>query len=236
MLGSVFTAASLGAGARAQDIDDLINGTASRQLGDAAGDASSGAPGADGEPLSELEALSRSADDDAFRRFGDVPEREPVALTVRALNKVTAKFTDLTIAIDETVDFGTLSITVRYCDTRPPEEFPETSAFLQIADRNRAAVRAGASADAAPDTSAVIGTQTDVLTPNGQGGPGLSGLPGDDRAATGPTSYIFSGWMFASSPALNPLEHPVYDVWVITCETKMADTDDADTDDADAGN
>ena len=30
---------------------------------------------------------------------------------------------------------------------------------------------------------------------------------------------IFSGWMFASSPALNPLEHPVYDVWVIDCIT-----------------
>lgn len=28
---------------------------------------------------------------------------------------------------------------------------------------------------------------------------------------------IFSGWMFASSPALNALEHPVYDVWVIDC-------------------
>lgn len=30
---------------------------------------------------------------------------------------------------------------------------------------------------------------------------------------------IFSGWMFASSPALNPLEHPVYDVWVVDCRT-----------------
>jgi hypothetical protein len=28
---------------------------------------------------------------------------------------------------------------------------------------------------------------------------------------------IFSGWMFASNPALNALEHPVYDVWVIDC-------------------
>ncbi|WP_439814447.1 DUF2155 domain-containing protein [Zavarzinia sp. CC-PAN008] len=28
---------------------------------------------------------------------------------------------------------------------------------------------------------------------------------------------IFSGWMFASSPALSSLEHPVYDVWVIDC-------------------
>lgn len=30
---------------------------------------------------------------------------------------------------------------------------------------------------------------------------------------------IFSGWMFASNPALNPLEHPVYDVWPIDCRT-----------------
>lgn len=31
---------------------------------------------------------------------------------------------------------------------------------------------------------------------------------------------IFSGWMFASSPALNALEHPVYDVWVTDCLAK----------------
>lgn len=30
---------------------------------------------------------------------------------------------------------------------------------------------------------------------------------------------VFDGWMFASSPALNPLEHPVYDVWVVGCES-----------------
>lgn len=29
---------------------------------------------------------------------------------------------------------------------------------------------------------------------------------------------LFSGWMFASSPALSALEHPVYDVTVIACE------------------
>lgn len=28
---------------------------------------------------------------------------------------------------------------------------------------------------------------------------------------------LFKGWMFASSPALNALEHPVYDVWVKDC-------------------
>ncbi|MEM7042509.1 MAG: DUF2155 domain-containing protein [Pseudomonadota bacterium] len=29
---------------------------------------------------------------------------------------------------------------------------------------------------------------------------------------------IFSGWMFASSPAVSALEHAVYDIWVVDCE------------------
>jgi hypothetical protein len=31
------------------------------------------------------------------------------------------------------------------------------------------------------------------------------------------TTSAFSGWMFASSPSISALEHPVYDVWVIEC-------------------
>jgi hypothetical protein len=27
----------------------------------------------------------------------------------------------------------------------------------------------------------------------------------------------FSGWMFASSPALSAMDHPRYDVWVVSC-------------------
>ncbi len=30
---------------------------------------------------------------------------------------------------------------------------------------------------------------------------------------------VFDGWMIASSPALNALEHPRYDVWVLRCKT-----------------
>ncbi len=29
---------------------------------------------------------------------------------------------------------------------------------------------------------------------------------------------IFSGWMFADSPALNAVEHPIYDVWLTGCK------------------
>ena len=30
---------------------------------------------------------------------------------------------------------------------------------------------------------------------------------------------VFEGWMVASSPALNPLDHARYDVWVLRCTT-----------------
>ncbi|MEC5321801.1 DUF2155 domain-containing protein [Aurantimonas sp. A3-2-R12] len=33
---------------------------------------------------------------------------------------------------------------------------------------------------------------------------------------------IFSGWMFADSPGLNAVEHPVYDVWLKSCKSDSA--------------
>lgn len=33
-------------------------------------------------------------------------------------------------------------------------------------------------------------------------------------------SNVFRGWMFASSPALSAMEHPVYDLWVIGCKNE----------------
>ena len=29
--------------------------------------------------------------------------------------------------------------------------------------------------------------------------------------------YVFNGWMFSSSPSINPFDHPVYDVWLVNC-------------------
>ena len=31
---------------------------------------------------------------------------------------------------------------------------------------------------------------------------------------------VFKGWMFASSPSLNGLEHPLYDAWVVGCKNR----------------
>jgi hypothetical protein len=93
-------------------------------------------------------------------------------VTIRALEKVTARTEDIVIPIGETVKFNSLDITMRTCNKRPPEEPPETTAFLEIAEEK----------------------------------------------SDGNVVKYFSGWMFASSPALNGLEHPVYDVWVIDCK------------------
>ncbi len=92
---------------------------------------------------------------------------------LQGLDKVTARISAIEAPIDGMVRFGTLNIVVRYCRTRPPEEPPETTAFLEVDE-----VRRG------------------------------------ERPVR-----LFSGWMFASSPALSSLEHPIYDVWVVDCKT-----------------
>ena len=95
---------------------------------------------------------------------------EPVAL-LQGLDKITARVSKFEAAVGTPVRFGTLSIRLRDCEKNPPEETPESAAFLEIDE-----VR-----------------------------PGEANL------------RVFSGWMFASSPALSALEHPVYDVNVLDC-------------------
>ena len=41
-----------------------------------------------------------------------------------------------------------------------------------------------------------------------------------DQAA----KQVFSGWMYASSPGLHGMEHPLYDVWVINCSNGAPNT------------
>lgn len=91
---------------------------------------------------------------------------------LQGLDKITARVSTIEAPVGEAVRFGTLDITVKRCHKRPPEETPETTAYLQIRERR-------------------------------------SGEQSVD---------LFAGWMFASSPAVSSMEHPVYDVWVIDCK------------------
>ena len=51
---------------------------------------------------------------------------------------------------------------------------------------------------------------------------------------TDESHWIFSGWMFASSPALSAMDHPVYDVWVIDCKSSstVSSDDENETDES----
>ena len=99
-------------------------------------------------------------------------EAVPRSIAVlQGLDKVTARVSTFEAPVGQQVEFGAQRITVRHYDRTPPQEAPESAAFLEI----------------------------DEVKPAEEPVP------------------RFTGWMFASSPGLNALEHPVYDVWVLEC-------------------
>ncbi len=182
------------------------------------------APDEDDE-LTELEILSQ-AQDDPFATVVETEKREPVSVTLRALNKITARYTDLEIEMNEIARFGSLEIQPRTCDKRPPEEFPETTAFLEIFDTEFGARQSDLKIQEPEIVEDEIKTTELAILP----GEAVGDAPQADEPAPvvleGPQAEgvnIFRGWMFASTPALNALEHPVYDVWVIDCKTRAAD-------------
>lgn len=44
-----------------------------------------------------------------------------------------------------------------------------------------------------------------------------------DEERDGVSRRLFTGWMFASSPGMHALEHPIHDVWPIICRTSSGD-------------
>lgn len=91
------------------------------------------------------------------------------------LNKVTARISRIVAPVDQPVEFGSLVITVRYCESAPPEEAPEARVFVEV----------------------------------------------DQTTATAPTERVFDGWMFASSPGINALDHAIYDIWPVSCSDQL---------------
>ena len=43
----------------------------------------------------------------------------------------------------------------------------------------------------------------------------------DEVTLQGEIKRIFTGWMFASSPGLHAVEHPIYDVWLTDCKNPV---------------
>ncbi|MGG5818276.1 DUF2155 domain-containing protein [Falsiroseomonas sp. HW251] len=53
---------------------------------------------------------------------------------LQALDKVTARVTTLRVPVNAPAQFGSLTITVRACNARPPDEVPDSAAWMEIAD------------------------------------------------------------------------------------------------------
>ena len=100
---------------------------------------------------------------------------------LQGLDKTTARISTFEAPVDQAVGFGSLEVVARRCYKTPPEEPPESAAFLVIVDQR-------------PDADAL---------------------------------KVFSGWMFASSPAISAMEHPVYDVWVVDCKQPVSEAEEA---------
>jgi hypothetical protein len=88
------------------------------------------------------------------------------------LDKITGRIITFEVAIDETVQFGSLQITPRVCYSRPPTEAPQTDVFAEV----------------------------------------------DEVEQDKTYRRIFTGWMFADSPGMHGIEHPVYDIWLTDCK------------------
>ncbi len=97
--------------------------------------------------------------------------KRPIAVFA-GLDKITGRIISFEVAIDETVQFGSLQITPRVCYNRPLTEAPRTDAFAEVDE-----------------------------------------VEGDKSL-----KRIFTGWMFADSPGLHGIEHPVYDIWLTECK------------------
>jgi hypothetical protein len=121
-------------------------------------------------PLSILQVpVLDIPDDDEID--GDV--RPMLVGTFSLLHKVTAKVQQIQLLSGQEYAIGDMTLTMHDCLSTPPEEPPETKAFLQISEFKA----------------------------------------GRDKP-------LFNGWMFASSPGINAMDHPVFDIWPLACKTE----------------
>lgn len=107
--------------------------------------------------------------------FDNRPYNDMPVAVLQALDKVTARVSEVTLAKGQVISIGTLKVSLRACRKTPPEEQPEVAAFMDVEEE----------------------------------------LPGQTAKS------IFHGWMFASSPGLSAIEHPIYDVWVVNCRDAL---------------
>ena len=94
-------------------------------------------------------------------------------VNIIALDKITAKTSDINLFLGETKKFGLLEIKALKCGNVESQSEQGQAAYIQVKDLS------------------------DNL---------------NDQV------FVFNGWTFSSSTTLNPLDHPIYDLWLVGCE------------------
>lgn len=110
---------------------------------------------------------------------------------LRGLDKVTGRTVDFRAPIGQKVRFKSLVLEARGCEKSAPESLPEVSIYVEVDEAARPVARPHVR------KGANAATARQEISIN----------------------RIFAGWLFASSPGLSAIEHPVYDVWAIDCRT-----------------
>ena len=138
-------------------------------------------------PLVNLENLKPSfekedSENKNVLKFEDVNLKEKknkqiktkkIRVNIVALDKITAKTSDINILLGETKKFGLLEIKALQCGKVNSLTEPGQVAYIQVKD--------------------------------------LSDKRSDQV-------FVFNGWTFSSSTTLRPLDHPVYDLWLVSCD------------------
>ena len=100
-------------------------------------------------------------------------KNDKIYINMKALDKITAKTSEIRLAIGEKKFFGSLEIKALKCQLSEHGEFTDAVAYLQVKDLS------------SKDNNQV---------------------------------FLFNGWTFSSSPTLRSIDHPIYDLWITSCE------------------
>tara|TARA_A100001011_G_scaffold369694_1_gene425241 strand:+ start:72 stop:596 length:525 start_codon:yes stop_codon:yes gene_type:complete len=96
-----------------------------------------------------------------------------IRVNIVALDKITAKTSDISLSLGEIKKFGLLEIKALKCGEVNSLSEPGQAAYIQVKD--------------------VSDNENNKV-------------------------FVFNGWTFSSSPTLKPLDHPVYDLWLVNCD------------------
>ena len=144
-----------------------------------------------------VETTSKAKEPEITTYQEEDPSNPVQAVRLRALHKVTANVAVLDVPLETPVCFGQLAITPRACRISEAEFQPEMAAMVEVLEYPHQRY------DVASASEGLV--VADAPTPAWQQPAAPQGKP------------IFSGWVFASSPSINGLEHPVYDISLVKC-------------------